>query len=172
MTTANTFVQIGSTVTVGSGGAASISFSSIPATYTDLVLKVSVRSSSGSFQSIRMKVNSATTNYSNKRLYGDGASAASDGGTPAYLIQAAVSSASETASTFGNAEFYIPNYANANYKSLSLDSVAETNASTAYAFLGAGLWSQTTAISSIDFVMGSGNFEQYSTASLYGILKY
>ena len=155
--------------TVGSAGAATVTFSNIPQGFTDLRIVVSVRSSSGSFQSIRMKVNSATTNYSNRRLYGDGASAASDGGTPAYLIQTAVSSASETASTFGNAEFYIPNYAGANYKSVSLDSVAETNASTAYAFLGAGLWSQTTAISSIDFAMGSGNFDQYSTFSLYGI---
>ena len=164
---ANTYTLI-EAKTLGSSSA-SVTFSSIPQTYTDLLLKVSVRGSSGSFQSIRMTVNGATTNYSNRRLYGDGAGAYSDSSTPAWLIQTAVSSVSETANTFGNAEFYIPNYTDSQYKSVSVDSVAETNATTAYAFLSTGLWSQTTAISSIGLSMSSGDFVQYSTFYLYGI---
>jgi hypothetical protein len=164
---ANTLIPI-QTYTL-TGSAATVTFSNIPQNYTDLKVVTSVRSDTGSFQSIRMTVNGATTNYSNRRLYGEGAGAYSDASTPSWLIQTAVSSTSETASTFGNAEFYIPNYASSNYKSVSVDSVSETNATTAYAFLSAGLWSQTTAISSIGFSMSSGNFVSGSTFTLYGI---
>jgi hypothetical protein len=164
---ANTYTLISSN-TVGSGGVASVTFSSIPATYTDLLVKVSVRGSAASVnQSYRMTFNgSSTTGLTMKRLYGDGASAASDSGTTAEGV-----GASATANTFSNDEFYIPNYASANYKSFSVDNVGENNAATAYALLHAGLWSNTAAITSIVFtaVGVGGDLKQYSTFYLYGI---
>jgi hypothetical protein len=55
--------------------------------------------------------------------------------------------ATATANTFGNTEFYIPNYTSSNYKSFSVDGVTENNATAAFA-LYAGLWSNTAAITS------------------------
>jgi hypothetical protein len=121
---------------------------------------------------LRITVNGATTNYSSRRLYGDGSTAASDiPTTPAYLTQQPIPSASETASTFANVEYCFPNYAGSTNKSVSVDSVAENNATATYTMLNAGLWSQTTAISSLSLFLSSGNLAQYSTATLYGISK-
>jgi hypothetical protein len=165
----NTMTLIASS-TVGSGGAATIDFTSIASTYTDLCLKVSARGTTGSFASMRITINGATTNYSSRRLYGDGTSAASDTPTsPAYLTQEPITSASETANTFASTEFYFTNYAAATNKSVSVDSVAENNATATFTMMNAGLWSQTTAISSLSLFMSSGNLAQYSTAYLYGV---
>lgn len=157
------------TVTVGSGGASSIDFTSIPATYTDLVVKISARtnwSNSVNADGINIQPNSSTSSRTNKRLYGSGSAAGSDSNTNPI----AATNASCTASTFGNAEFYIPNYAGSNNKSLSADGVSETNATTTYAGLAAFLWSNTSAITSLKLVPENGtSFDQYSTATLYGI---
>ena len=156
--------------TVGTGGVATVTLSSIPSTYTDIKVVASVRGTSGSFPSLRLTVNGATTNYSSRRLYGDGTSAASDTPTsPAYMVQNPIPSASETASTFSNIEYYIPNYAGSNNKSVSVDSVAENNATATFTMMNAGLWSQTTAITSIGFAMSAGNIAEYSSFYLYGI---
>jgi len=155
------------TVTVGSGGAASMAFSSIPATYTDLLIKISARhTTSETSNDILATFNGSTSSFTARRLYGDGSSAASD--TNARTIGLTVG-ASATASTFGNSEVYIPNYAGSNNKSYSADQLGETNATLAYAILNAGLRSDTSAITSISLAPASGNFVQYSTATLYGI---
>ena len=165
---ANTFELIGSSTLASAQ--ASIDFNSISSSYTDLCLKVSARGTTGSFASLRITINSATTNYSSRRLYGDGSTAASDTpSSPAYLVQEPITSASETASTFASTEFYFPNYTAAVNKSVSVDSVAENNATATYTMMNAGLWSQTTAISSLSLFMSSGNLAQYSTAYLYGV---
>ena len=75
-----------------------------------------------------------------------------------------------TASTFANGEIYIPNYAGSTYKSLSADSVTETNATGAVRAFHATLWSNTAAINQITLTPDAGgNFVQYSTAYLYGV---
>jgi len=167
---ANTYVKIGSTVTVGAGGAASIDFTSIPATYTDLVIKASLRTDYASSNDwVKISFNSVTTNLSQRNLYGTGSAANSSNDTVIYL---GIDGASATASTFGNTEFYIPNYAGSTNKSLSADSVSENNATAARTDLAAGLWSNTAAITAIKLAPYSGTiFTQYSTATLYGILK-
>ena len=153
------------TVTVGSGGAASIQFTSIPQTYTDLCIKMSVRSTAANF-SIYIRPNGSTTNLSSINLQGNGSAINNFTGT---TIQALATSSGDTASTFGNSEFYIPNYTGSTNKSISSDGVSENNATGAYTRLVAGLWSQTSAITSIDLVPDTGDFAQYSTATLYGI---
>jgi len=171
MATANTFVQIGSTVTVGGGGAADITFSSIPATYTDLVVKISSRdTTSGSvWQNFQIAFNGLTTNLSSRAVYGNITTPSS--ASFASNIFMWTSAANATASTFGNAEIYIPNYASSNNKSVSADFVSETNGTDAIYGLTAGLWADASAITSIKLTPALG-FAQYSTASLYGILKY
>ena len=172
---ADTFVKIAS-VTVGSGGASSIDFTSIPSTYTDLCVKLSVRNTGSETNGIvYVQPNSATTNLSGKLLYGTGSAAGSASYSTDPAIWGYCCGDTATSNTFSNTEFYFPNYAGSNYKSVSVDSVNENNATDARASLFAGLWSSTTAISSLKFLtadnsaFASKNFKQYSTAVLYGI---
>ena len=137
------------TITVGAAGAASVTFNNIPQTgYTDLVVKASARSNNaGTADAVLISFNASTASFSEKYLYGSG-SAASSGSTPARYIGEAVGN-SATANTFSNIDIYIPNYLSANYKSFSVDSVTENNATAAGADLIAGLWSATTAINQL-----------------------
>jgi hypothetical protein len=166
----NTFTKIAS-VTVGAGGSSSISFSSIPSTYTDLCLKVSLRSDASRINDdLLVSFNGSTSSRSWKFLEGNGSSASSASGTDGRF--STFDGATATANTFGNAELYIPNYASSNYKSVSIDTVTENNATSAYTEIEAALWSNTAAITSITMTLGFGTvFVQYSTATLYGISK-
>lgn len=164
-----TYKKIAS-VTVGSGGAANVEFTSIPATYTDLVLFHSLRGNSPTSDvKVNVYFNSSTSSYSRRAVYGDGSSAYSlSASTAAFGFQ---NISAETANTFSNCFNYIPNYAGSTNKSLSSDLVEETNGTTAYVLLDAGLWSNTAAITSIKLQPIDGSFLQHSSATLYGILK-
>ena len=162
------------TTTVGSGGATNIEFTSIPGTYTDLLIKGSTRLNGGDTGiQLVLRFNGNTQNYSRRLIYGNGAAAESfSGSSETYLRIAFAEESTRTANTFNNFELYIPNYTSSNNKSTSSDSVTENNATTAYASLHAGLWSNTSAITSISIFDISGtqaNFVQHSTATLYGI---
>jgi len=157
-------------ITVGAAGASSVTFSGIPQTgYTDLVVKVSGRNNNTS-PNILFSINGSTSTFSSIALYGDGASAASTTAVPRIVSYASTST--DTANTFGNTEIYIPNYTGSTNKSYSVDTVSENNATTAYTGLFAGLWSTTSAITSLTFTpSSSGNFVQGSTFYLYGVAK-
>ena len=154
------------TVTVGSGGAASINFSSIPATYTDLHLLVSIREESSTSSVAFIKFNNTTANRSERYLQGNGSSVVAGTTT---VLQFIACQPSDTANTFGNASIYIPDYASSNYKSVSSDSVSENNATGAFSRFVAGLWSDTSAINQITITTDTGDVAEYSTATLYGI---
>ena len=110
----NTFTLIASS-TVGAGGASSIDFTSIPSTYTDLVLKVSVRNSysGGGAANNLLRFNGSSSGYSDRYITGNGAAASSAGNTggTTYIYIGAIENNSWTSNTFGNLEIYIPNYA-------------------------------------------------------------
>jgi hypothetical protein len=165
---ANTYVAI-ATVEVGSGGAADIEFTSIPSTYTDLVVKISARQ--GAENAFALTFNGETTLFSVRRLQGDGSSATSNvaAGTTSAIRVIGIASSGSTANTFGNSEIYIPNYAGSNNKSVSIDAVNENNGTEAYMNLAAGLWSNTAAINQITITPLAGSIAQYSTAYIYGI---
>jgi hypothetical protein len=77
---------------------------------------------------------------------------------------------SKTASVFGDTEIYFPNYASANLKAYSVNSVTEHNGTTAYINIIAGSWSGTSAINRITVSPALGtSFMQHSSAYLYGI---
>lgn len=157
-------------VTVGSGGAATIDFTSIPATYTDLVLKLSSRTTytSVSYRFGELQFNGSAVNLSSRYLQGNGSTAASGNDTAIYFWN---NTATATASTFDNIEIYIPNYAGSTNKSVSIDGVTENNSTAVLSHLVAGLWSNTAAITSIKLDPNSGDFVEFSTATLYGISK-
>jgi hypothetical protein len=164
----NTFELIASS-TVGSGGATTFDFTSIPSTYTDLCLKWSARGGNvDPVEFVSISLNGSTSSFSSRFLRGRGSSV--DSYTDTTLITQANGSTS-TASTFSNGEIYIPNYAGSTNKSYSMDGVTENNATAADAVLGAGLWSATpVAINRVTITCGGGrSFVQYSTAYLYGV---
>jgi hypothetical protein len=170
-----TFTQIGTAVTVGALGATSIDFTAIPSTYTDLVLKVSVRSDrvAAISDGLLLKFNGSASTYSDRFLQGGGSGAPSSGTSPfgtTRIYTGEMNTNGSTASTFSSFDIYIPNYTASTNKSLSSDSVMEQNATTAYATLVAGLWSTSAAITSIQLTFSnSTTFVQYSTAYLYGV---
>jgi hypothetical protein len=170
-----------STVTVGSGGVASIDFVGIPQNYTDLLVKVSARATSSNTSSeCRLRINSdAGANYDWVRIYGDGGAAVSQKGSTigapytSFVIFGGVNGNNPTANTFGNAEVYLSNYSSTSYqKSMSQDGVTENNSADSYVFMTAGIWKNTSPITSVGLTLSSGNFVQYTTATLYGIRKY
>jgi len=168
---ASTMVAL-QTVTVGAGGVSSITFSSIPQTYTDLCVKISTRTDfAATNDNIKMSFNGSTSSFAIKLLFGSGTAAGSVsiGDNTGGIVSVG---ANATSSTFGNAELYIPNYTSSNYKSYSADSIAESNTATMFMYLNAGLWSNYSAITSINLaVQGGTNFVQYSTFTLYGVYK-
>jgi len=165
---ANTYSLIASS-TVGSGGASYIEFTSIPSTFTDLVLMCSTRhNTSGTVANyVDISLNGSTTSLTGIILLGTGTAAPSTTGQYAGLD----SGAGATANTFSNNSYYFPNYRSSNYKSWSVDYVAENNATEAYNGFTASLWSNTSAITSIRLTPQTGTLVQYSTAYLYGINK-
>ena len=171
----DTFTLIASS-TVGSGGAASIVFSSIPNTYTDLNVVISARTTANPAvsQSIFMKVNALTSSiYSQRAVEGNGASASSftQSGVDNAVRVAISNGTSATASTFSSSSIYIPNYAGSNKKSVSTDTVGETNATTQYMNLIAYLVDTTAAITDLTFTTEAAavSFAQHSTFYLYGV---
>jgi hypothetical protein len=166
-------------ITVGAAGASSVTFNSIPQSgYTDLEIRTSVRSL-GDYGTgyemiddllIRFNGDSGS-NYVKRTLTGIGSSVLTAGGT-ATVVPLYADGARATANTFSNSSCYITNYTGSTYKSVSTDTVTENNATTAYMGLFASLWNNTSAITSISMITGTGaNFAQYSTFYLYGVAK-
>ena len=157
--------------------AATVTFSSIPATYTDLVLRYSARADNASaVNNLRLQFNSDTaTNYSETYMRGNGATAASGRTSSAVeLVEGLVIDGdSATASTFSNNEIYIPSYTVSQNKPISMAAVQEDNSTTGRFYASAGLWRNTAAITSIYIYLsgGSGNIKTGSSFYLYGISK-
>jgi hypothetical protein len=156
--------------------AATIEFTSIPQTFTDLTLVLSLRTTGvgGSTGSIgQITFNSSTSGYSEADVYGQQGSAGSGGYSPitTYIPTGRDNNALLTANTFSSCSVYIPNYTSANFKSVSLDSASENNSINASMAFIAGLWSNTAAINAITITSGDGNYVQYSSVSLYGVAK-
>lgn len=162
---ANTYVAI-ATVTVGSGGAASIDFTSIPQTFTDLQLLISARDNDGGYGSGFNLTFNGTGWSSNRELYSYGGVA--DSGTTSG--ETAGTGNGATASTFGNSSVYIPQYTTSISKSFSGNGVTENNnANNVLLVFHGGNSGVTAAITSLSITPGGTLFLQYSTATLYGI---
>ena len=162
-----------SSQTLGSA-AASVTFSSIPAGYTDLVLRISARSDRATdTQSIFLKFNGdgTTTKYSRTTVNGDGVNASSARQTnAATVVIPFITGTTATANTFNNVELYIPNYAGSTNKPYSAVGAPENNYYLVEYIEGvAGLYRETAAISSIQFTLPSGNFVSGSSFYLYGL---
>lgn len=168
-----TYTTIAST-SVPSGGASNIEFTAIPNTYTDLVIRWSLRSTeTGDFtdQGFALTFNNTTTGYDNQLLYGSsgGAGAATNTNT-ADIRWVYGNASSSTTNVFSIGEMYISNYASGRVKSTGTDSFTETNSSgNGIRAFSAGFWNNTSVISSIKLATRTGTWVEHSSATLYGI---
>jgi hypothetical protein len=162
---ANTYTLI-EAKTLGST-TSTITFSSIPQTYTDINVLCSVRGSTDG-DGIYVQFNGNTSSYSVIQLFGTGTTAPSN--TPSQTNYGTIGyTTTVTGNTFGNLSLYVPNYTGSNNKSYSANSVQEANQTQAYMNLVAGLWSNSSAITSLTIGCSVGNLETNSTFYLYGI---
>lgn len=168
----NTYVAIQST-TLGSA-TASVTFSSIPQTYTDLVIRWSGRTDDvGSVQSTAtIKINGTALSQSSwTELRGDGSGAFSARSSALGVSWQTryTDGPAATSNTFSSNEAYIPNYAGSTNKVASTFNAQENNSATASLTTHANLLANTAAITSIEIIPGAGNFVAGSTFHLYGI---
>jgi hypothetical protein len=161
------------TVTVGSGGSLSITFSSIVGTYKHLQIRGIAKYLNTAGGSMRLQFNSDTgSNYSYHYLSGDGASASAGAGTSGTFI--APSIGQQDTGQFTASVIDILDYSNTNkYKTSRILSGLDKNGSGSMQ-LSSGLWMSTSAITSITLTPQSNTtptnqFEQYSSFALYGI---
>ena len=167
-----TYTLISSNVLTTS--AASVTFSAIPATYTDLVLRISARKDGGG-NTFKVQFNSDTaTNYSNTVLTGNSSAASSTRNTSQVYVRVfGANESTFTANSFGSSEVYIPSYTVSQNKPIGNFGVSENNSAAAdAAFINAtaGLWQNTAAITSIVITdPAAGNFVSGSSFYLYGI---
>jgi hypothetical protein len=170
---ANTMTKI-STLTL-SVDTQVISLTSIPNTYTDLILKADTRSSAtgGSFNTVYVNFNADySTLYSLTYLQGItgstySARTSSQGGAAA----AVTATSSATSNIWSAIELYIPNYAGSNYKTSMVSVGGPTNTTVYEVWQASMLYRSTSAISSVqlDSFSSSIKFLAGSTFTLYGI---
>ena len=171
MAAGNTYTAI-ATQTLGSA-AASVTFSSIPATYTDLVLIVSNLATTSASQNIKLRVGNGSldtgTNYSCTVLAGNGTSASSarQSSVASMIIGAFQFGTDSSQTTPFQVIAHIMNYSNTTtYKSV-LSRDASSNQGTE---LFAGLWRSTSAIDTVSLLVTTSTLLAGTVATLYGIL--
>lgn len=161
------------TVTVGSGGAANVEFTSIAADWTHLQVRAIHHgtTTSSNQPAIKLTFNSVTSNYAWHGLEGSGTSAyayAMGASTDAIYIYSTPAN-TYSASTFGAHIIDILDYANTNKYKTVRSLGGEDDNGKGYISFNSGLHQSTSAITSIKFTPALGNFSQYSHFALYGI---
>ena len=169
---ANTYNLIASSTIVTPANA--VTFSSIPQTFTDLVLVFSTRSDFGSGGSeVEVAINAITSGYSSKMFYSNDGSnpLAASASNPFYTWGGGMSASGSTADTFGNSEMYFSNYTNGSAKCALTSSVTENNAAATFNNIAAHMNTTTSPITSITLTAWQSfiNFVAGSTFYLYGI---
>jgi hypothetical protein len=157
-----------------SGSQATITISSIPATFKHLQLRISVKNTrtGQDTASVFCQVNSdtSTANYTRHALNGNGTGASAGGivtGNYAGLIDETPSN--DLTSVFGVMIFDFIDYTNTNkYKTIRSMNGYDGNGN-GFVSLISNLWLNTNAISTISFTCPAYQFTQYSKFSLYGI---
>jgi hypothetical protein len=161
------------TYSVGSGGAANVEFTSIPATFTHLQIRGLVKGSAAASGGLLCQANSDTgSNYTRHELGGNG--------SIAYAYGIASQSAVNLYGNYDNLannDFPVAfvmdvlDYKDTNkYKTFRILSGMDKNgANYGEVFLKSSVWMSGSAITSLKFYIGGQNLGQYSHFALYGI---
>lgn len=165
------FLQPIYTQTVGSTAVNTITFNNIPQTFTDLFLKLSLRTDDAAVEAqFFMMLNGSSSNFTYTELYGTGSSTGTS--RSVYSRIGSANGSQATSNSFSSHDVYISNYTGSNYKQIICDNVMENNATFSVVKLNSLLWSSTSSITSLSIeAFGSQKFTQYSTFSLYGVLR-
>jgi len=155
------------TVTVGSGGSSSITFSSIPSTYQHLQIRYIARKASGNDNTI-LQLNADTgANYATHYLLGNGTAASAGAATSNTFVYVDVLTASATSYSASITD--ILDYANTNkYKTARSLSGIDLNGS-GTSWFSSGVWMNTAAVTSVVLKPTASVFAEYSSFALYGI---
>ena len=155
------------TVTVGSGGSSSITFSSIPSGFKHLQIRCLTGSSSPTASSsINFNGDTTNGNYRDHILYGNGVSAvaATDGNYPYIGVQGSAMTTAPASHIID-----ILDYTDTNkYTTLRSLNGYDANGS-GYVWYSSVLWMNTAAINQIVITSNGSNYNQYSHFALYGI---
>jgi hypothetical protein len=163
------------TIQLTQSGVSSVVLDNIPQTgYTDLKVVVSARTTrTGTDLSdeLRLKFNNITSGYSTLMIEGNGSTTRTVAdASGSYFGRGSAPADNATASTFGNTEYYIPNYAGSTNKTISIDTTSEHNGGEAMALVVSGLLTNTSAVTSLTFT-AVGTYDAGSTFSIYGIAE-
>ena len=166
----DTSTEVALATTTLSSAASTITFSSIPGTYTDLRLVISnakITATTGFYIYLRFNSNTGT-NYSFTSLYGSGSSVSTANTTSqTSLATMVLADLSTTLPTFVTADIF--SYAGSTNKTVLMTCSNDKNGS-GYVERSVGLWRQTSAITSITMLLDGSTFQADTTATLYGIL--
>jgi hypothetical protein len=167
----NSYFSI-ATQTVGSGGVSSITFGSIPSTWTHLQIR-GITNNQGNQDDLALQFNGDTGgNYSWHMLVGNGSTAGAYNGTSTTYIREPMY-CNGVSPYFGVGITDILDYTNTNkYKTVRMLAGADNNQNntTSQVYLTSGLWMNTAAITSITLKSTQGfNISQYSSFALYGV---
>lgn len=164
MAAGNTYEAIATTTT--SGSPSTVTFTSIPSTYTDLVLISNVKMSTG--KTMALTVNDSTTGYSQTNLYGNGSSAGSNRNTSQASIRYMGEQANVSTTNFDLGIFHLMNYSNTTTYKTFLSRGSQPSSVTEALV---GLWQNTSAINKIVIgpLAGGATFADGCVFSLYGI---
>lgn len=166
---ANTYFVITNTILTST--AASITLSSIPTTYTDLLLKTSTRVT-GNAGGVYLTFNGSSTSYQGIRMQQNGGTSwqsDNNGGLTDKIFTIGQDTRAGS-SYFQAMDFYIPRYQDSINHACGSHSVSSNN-TTAYAYnlINAPLWSNASPITSITLTPEAGSFAIHSSVILYGI---
>jgi hypothetical protein len=150
----------------GTGSSATVTFSSIPSTYTDLIL-VANPIFTVNTANVNIRINGDTgTNYSDTYVRGDGSTASSGRDTSSNLIFFSATSGGVTTANRDNGIAHFMNYSNSTtYKTVLL----RYSQPRQFALAEVALWRNTAAITSISIIASTGNLDSAATFTLYGI---
>ena len=159
------------TVTVPSGGVASITFAGIPTGYKHLQIRAVGKSTTTSDQDLNWRYNGDTgANYSIHYLLGMGTAAfAAGAGSNTFIRTNSFLPRSTYTSMYGATVIDILDYSSSSKNKTSRHLTGSDNNGSGQVVFDSGCWYNTAPITSILFYPGSGNFAEYTTIALYGV---
>ena len=165
---ANTFTKIAS---ISTYGVSFYEFTSIPATYTDLMIMSSIRTDRPSpaiQETLQLQFNSTNSNRTTRRFYVATSTAGTD--TDTSMHGGGASADINTANCFGSSTLYITNYATTKAKMSCATGGSQTNGTGKFIDVVVNQWNDTATVTTIRLTPQNGGIiQQYSTADLYGI---
>jgi hypothetical protein len=152
------------TVTVPSGGLASVTFAAIPNTYKHLQIRSFVKFSTVAYGNIRFNSDTTTSNYRNHALFGTGSGSggANTAANAAYFPF-------DGNTQWGAGVLDLLDYANISKNKVTRELGGWDNNGSGAIYLASNLWMNTSAINSISITTSSGTFSEYSQFTLYGV---